>query len=893
MKTKTLNLKARTLASIFFAIVLAISGFAAVIAVREAKADIQPRAVTIGTFNLEAGYTINGTSTDASQNRTAVSYNWSAATFSRIAIDVTGVTSASSVDLTLTPDADATVQVMLGNGQWDWTGVYGSPIAESTAMTADTAFTRNIPLTALDTATTVWLLIYFDKNTITNVNKTIVFNQLEVDGVSYTPVPYTEPPAHVDAPEKSFKEYADWTGANNCTLAENTLTKLTSTDEGYEEGMIDNGAAVVTVTAPSTTAMTSDDGHEITAYVEVPISETLTNGWPTDWTYFHIKLKANNVENVYGYFQSIDNCDECENNTKYTGESFWKGWHAFSFSLWSGGAPSVSEGYRTASVPIGGYINPYLDTHAAAPSKIVLAIKVKDGSQPASLEIGGMTFGTNTAPKYINDIGVPELAIGDWATWGLHTIEKDQTLATYTGTKVSYEFADFTNSEGNPSERSVHVPVSNFDATKTPKLHFGFYTDSAITLAIGNDWNALTEHKSYAAGYHEFDVDMSGVTSESFLLRAFLDAAATTFEGTKNIIIDQVVFYNDVEIAFGESGSNGTIFTVSDASATGATVDYDEADISAGLAYCISVPVNNWYYFANRYLVFTVTFSKDTKFGVYFDSMNSQWGGGTAMLMNHTPYAKGTYTICLDTASIYANEQATDNGNNKIYFYFDAAPVEQLGTANEKTVTLSNVGFTDTKVLSSPNASVVTIDYTAETITFDGTLYQVSKSATDFTGDNLLATGATVTPGSTIYVRAVEGEAYSAATSIALPARPTVDLANPTVTDNSIRYTGATGYEFKLEGKDTAWTALGSWGNLKAGTSYTVKIRKAATDTSFASAETTKTVTTTGKAPSGSGENEPEGLGTGAIVGIVIGCVAAVAIAAVVVLLVLKKKKNK
>ncbi|MDE5548396.1 MAG: hypothetical protein K2J30_05330, partial [Clostridia bacterium] len=643
-----------------------------------------------------------------------------------------------------------------------------------------------------------YLGFYFDREGEKTDTKEVTVNKVTVGGVSYQATKYVPFTA---APAKSVKEHADWKVTNG-TAAANTLEKLEGADA---EGTVDNGSAIVTITDPTKLAMTSDDDHAITTLVEIPLSETLT-AWPTDWTNFYIKLKANNVSDVYGYFQEVDNCSECLETAE------WKGWHAFSFSLWSTGAPSVSEGYRVANAGVSGYIKSYMATHAAPPTQIVLGFVAKDDATEASVEIGGMTFGKET-PTFINDIGEPELAIGEWsvANGGTYTVEQKGEIVVdektkYTGVKMSYTAAQASTWSYSTAS------VSNYDETKAPYLHISFYNDTELKLGIwGADDLTGEGHKVYPAGYHTLEIDLTGKgLADTFSLNFYIDSsAANDFEGTKNIVFDSIAFYtNDLNIALGDATTNGLFKkpTVTDGKLSWS---WDAKD--AGAFYAVSVPVDNWYPYQRSILHVNVTLSHETALGI--------WGGANAFTdnvlgnANHPKLAAGTYDLWLDSSST----AFIAGGINSVMFYCD---VNNASTGSLlKTVTINSIEFVKAATTtSSPNGNNITVNYAEQKITF-AEAYEVATDK-DFTAK--LESGATVTPGATLYLRAADGT--SGTTVVTLPATELTKETAPeaTVGSNFIRF-GSTVYEYKF-GENGEWTTLGSWGNLASDTEFTIYV---------------------------------------------------------------------
>jgi hypothetical protein len=713
---------------------------------------------------------------------------------------------SSSIEVSFTANADATIRLVLFQAN-DWVQYGADAIATGTAMTANTEFTQTIDMTGyadvLADVNSFDLGFYFDMNEAT-AKKKVTVNKLTVDGVSYQATAYDPTKdVEVSAPATSFKAYTEWTG-NNGTVSANTLENMPDTDERYATA-VSEGAGNFTITDPTQAAS-----------LEIPLSETFET-WPSDWTTLYVKVKANNVSQINAYIETITEDDST----------------AFCFGLlgaWNAKVTaSVSDGYKYATISLSSYFTSY----KGSISKLVFAPVVKDTTAAASFEIAGMTFGTaSDEPVFINDVGSPALTIGEWTNnnGASYDITADGTLTVdenteYKGLKISYT-REQASQWGN-----VAVDVSNFDAARYPTLQLGFYADTALKLGIYNGNAALQGHTEYAAGYHTVSIDVSAITDTSLNLFFYIDSSETTaFEGTKTIVFDKIFFREgNVSIALDDAYKDGLY----DLTATKDSVSWTYDAANAGLFYCVSIPVDNWYS-TDRFVIVNVTLTESIKFGIYFNN---------ASLLEHVLLGAGTYNLCLDTAFGYQSEYLTDNGENIIKFYCDTN--NTAADSIIKGVTINSITFANAGegFVSSPDSAKAAIDYVNETLTIaEG--YEASLTE-DFA---TLLTANTVTPGSTIYLRAANNG--SAVTSFTVAARPVITAENaPTVTigDNFIRF-GASGYEYKLG--DGEWLKLGSWGDLQAGTEYTVSIRQVSTSTSFASEVYTMTVKTTGGATS-------------------------------------------
>lgn len=817
----------------------------------------------VGSIVTWDGLGLNGTSEDPAENKTVITTKGG---WARALLYVTDVTSSMKIEMNLTANEATALQLTL----FDYDTVakkYGADHPYD--MAAETPLNVELPLTDLGADTTFCLAFYFDTAT-PDTSKEVTINSLTVGGVSYQPTEYKAPQPDTPAPAKSFKEYADWTVTGG-TAEACTLENLPATDPNYE-GAIDNGAAKVTFTS------TTD------AKIEIPLSEELS-GWPSVWTKFYAKFKAENITQLNAYIESVENEKEDELEDA----------HAFCFGImgaWNATVVnSVTDGYKFSSIDLGGYFTGFMETHDKV-TKIVLVPVFKEGATSGSVEFGGMTFGGAEAPVFINDIGDPALSFTEWAAsdgsgyqveqQGELQVGEGETAVTYQGLKISYTKEQATT-WGN-----VYAGVSNYNPEKHYLLHIGFYADTALALGIWDGANDMAGvgHKTYEAGYHEVDIDLTGKTYENGMLsiQFYLDSStAADFEGTKTIVFDSIVFHKDIEIFPGDVTTNG-LYNTPKYENDKLTWTYDAKD--AGAYYHVDIPVENWYKF-NRYLHLNVTFSHEMAFGV--------WGSGNALLDNvhqnstHPVYGAGTYDLWLATQG----SSFAENAINTIELYCD---VNNGATASlTKTVTINLIEFTsEAPKTSSPNTNVLTVDYVARTITFAAD-YEVATAA-DFAEGTTLASGAAITPGATLYLRAKDGSSAVSSVTYAAVTLAKEDIAAPTVGSNYIRF-GGTGYEYRL-GDSTEWVDLGSWGNLEAGKEYTVHIRIKATATSFASEEIEYKVTTSKEGESqtpGGTTDTNKGCGGcgGSVIGYgSLGIVAGAAIALGCVLFIRRKHNN-
>ena len=815
--------------------------------------------VTVGAF-YEAGasnFSLNGTSETESENRTKISYQWSAVAYPRLLVHVTGATTESRVDVGLTPDANMALQIWACSNEGDYGPAYGIQANES--ITADTPYEKSFTLSQLGTETELYLAFYFDSGTVTDTVKNVVIDKLTVDGVSYQKTQYSAPVV-TDA---KFEEYTSWNGGTNATVSANTLAKLPDTDPQYEEA-VDNGAGKITLTDASAPAT-----------VEIPLTGTLT-AWPTAWANLHVKAKATGIASVRAYFESVEEEDPSEIADPLDA-------HLFCYDILGPGAwnannvSSKTEGYELLNISSvttysDRYFNGYNDSEGvvaqhASLTKIVLMIIPEEGATTAELDIAGMAFGGAKAPVFINDPEfTPDVAIGQWVTWApLLTLEQEGTVNGYTGATVSYDYEEVT------SEQQFHVEITNFNPALRDhqKLIVGFYTDCDIVLGIGYDYNLITgtNRETYSAGYHVVELDMTHENKGDFPLRFFLTPvhAPATSEpealdledgdptdpepetSVKNhIVVDTVIFYDGtdcfIRLNQAEAQADSAELVVVPVVNEGKLSWTYDAQKAGGYSY-VSVPVGNWHSF-DHWLHINVTLSHETALGVWGVS---SFGDPELLEMTHKVLGAGTYDLWLDATSA-----GYMGSNNVVKFYYDFGNAST--TSLTKTITINSIKFEKEKeFVSSPNATVVTVNYLEGKATYDDDVYEV---ATDKEFAHALASGSAVTPGQKLYIRRANGT--SGITEITLPVTVLTEdmIEMSAITDNIIRTKSYPNFQFRL-GTDGEWqNNMGTWGDLTPGTEYTIYVRIKATATAFASEEIHFTVKTTGTAPTTPGGSD-------------------------------------
>jgi uncharacterized repeat protein (TIGR02543 family) len=212
------------------------------------------------------------------------------------------------------------------------------------------------------------------------------------------------------------------------------------------------------------------------------------------------------------------------------------------------------------------------------------------------------------------------------------------------------------------------------------------------------------------------------------------------------------------------------------------------------------------------------TYSGNGTVTYYYSNTNSTQGGTDFSGVSSTTLRAGTYYM-------YATIAATDNYNG----YTTGTTSFTIGNASQ----------------AAPAASVVSIDYETETLSFDDNIYEVN-TAEDFNA-NTVANGNKVIPGNTYYVRLKAKANYNAsqATTVTIPARataPDASASNETIKGkNDGKITGVDStMEYKLS-TDNTWTAISgdTVTNLASGTYY---VRYKATDSAFYSQAATVVV---------------------------------------------------
>lgn len=194
-------------------------------------------------------------------------------------------------------------------------------------------------------------------------------------------------------------------------------------------------------------------------------------------------------------------------------------------------------------------------------------------------------------------------------------------------------------------------------------------------------------------------------------------------------------------------------------------------------------------------------------------------------------------------------EPVTISGGEAVYTFipevgkynFKAKYVPDTTSDSTYKEVTSNPAVAVTVQPAAPAASVVTVDYANETISFDNTQYEVSSNKDDWTTGAIITTGSIANfTGKPIYVRvkACGNIPPSAETTINLPARP----ATPTFAIDYINEKTTEPVASTVEYKTTGNYADGDGNALSLEPGQNVTFRVKSTDNSFASAEQVLTV---------------------------------------------------
>ncbi len=366
------------------------------------------------------------------------------------------------------------------------------------------------------------------------------------------------------------------------------------------------------------------------------------------------------------------------------------------------------------------------------------------------------------------------------------------------------------------------------------------------TNVFGGTYN-VNVFDAQTEGYKLSAIDISSYlskTDEKTALVFSVKFAAGAVAAEQKIEFGGIAFAN-TKPAFATDDPSMTIIGDLTQNAKRFTIEKDGTDIVISWALklandydFVNVPVTNWHS-TDRFLKFVFTADKDFTMAVYVGDSN--------IVSGHTMYKGGIeQTVYIDTTK--ASGGAIAEGDIAFRLYLDTE-----GESLAKVLRIKSIELVDTAVAEAPKASDLTIDYAAETVSFDAEKIAVYTDQ----GTTAIESGAKVTPSAKLYMRTKASEGYteSALAEFAVPARPEAESVTATATTDKITI-AKDGYSFKIEGGE--WTTTGEFTGLTASTEYTVTYRKDATSTSFASEEKTLKVTTKAAASTGDGDKDDD-----------------------------------
>lgn len=214
----------------------------------------------------------------------------------------------------------------------------------------------------------------------------------------------------------------------------------------------------------------------------------------------------------------------------------------------------------------------------------------------------------------------------------------------------------------------------------------------------------------------------------------------------------------------------------------------------------------------------------------------------------HIEVAKGKYSDVGGSIFSFVRAQSRVIDPDEVFYLYTGTKITKSGGYDWKYVDSSSV----TTKPDAPAASVVTINYAAETISYDSSRYEVSAS-TGF--GSIISSGGSISSlvgsiSSPIYVRVKQDGSTPAsdATKVTLPGRSSfipMDFVN--YADET--FASTSDMEYSLNG--SSWTkCTGPTPISAAGSNSTIYFRDAATDTAFASVPAEIDVPTRSAAPS-------------------------------------------
>ena len=715
-----------------------------------------------------------------------------------------------SITVILTPASDANVGITLVNAVSPWNILY-TVRADGTAA-ANTSL--EVTATGIQNAESVSanLFIYLDRGNTEATEKTAVIEEIKVGEVSYTPAAYVEP---VEPTDRLLADYTEWTGSSNVEISENDVAF--SKPDGVKDGI-----GSVRFTDISCGMYTDGEGESqlYPVYIKIPVT-----GIPTGWNTLYIKfLKSSGIEKIEAYVNGIPSSApdlDASGDGVYVCSDIEKSWNVTV-------SPSSPEGYSLTAVSMGNYLDGCANKHDLY---LVITFGAEAVAADEYLDFAGIVW-SNSAPEFATDEENLPVSIGDF--------ENGDAVSQYTVVNHPAAEGDLpaglvkVSYETSTSRKFIQATVANVKKSMT-RLIIDYFTTSGepVNFGVYFDSSSVQGYKLFPAGDGVIDIDLTGkIPDGAFSLRIYIDRVGQNDDAKANTVIIKSIRFTE-NLNMGEITQDANRFTIEETS-EGTEISWPE---KVGANYNVVIlPITNWTK-CDRFLKFTFTSEKDFILAVY--------EGNSNVLSPHTSYEGGvTYTIYVDMTKASV---AVAEGNFDLHFYIDAT-----GDSLANTMVLKSIEFVKEGVHSAPSANEITIDFQAETISFaDNIEVFATRTESDgtFTYSDALSDGASVTPGTTLWMRTKEGDSQAASEVVAfnVPARPSVETISPTsVTDTTIVFTGE-GYSFKLG--DGEWTTDGCFEDLDSETEYTVKIKKNASSDAFASEEIAIKVTT--KASSG------------------------------------------
>ena len=653
-------------------------------------------------------------------------------------------------------------------------------------------------------------------------------------GVAFTAAAEADP-----AGETAFGEYGTWTGSTNVSISENAI-------DINKPSAIKDGIGKVTFTSVTGDTYTDKDSQEQNiTYFKVPLNPSAI----TNWEFLFLKIKASDgISSIGLYINGVSDTVEALQSDKSS--------YMCANLLGDVGNPwnvKVIKDSNQGGYEVRGYGDLVVDSSiygAAANAEdrqslvfvVSFAADIEISAQ--FVEFGGMAFVNNggsawtlpSTPIFATDNA--DLEIGSFSNgWGTNSQLCDYTIVNNSEAdgdipaglaKVSYD--ETTN------RCLVTATVSNVKPEQT-RLIVEYYSIREVNMGIYFTWTTVKGYEVYPAGHGYIDVIVPDgvITGEDITFNLYIDSVTQVTDATANTVVIK-------SITFSKPQTIGDITKAAWFDRLSVEKDGEDTVIKSNLKTAtdyqyVNFAVNGWTTAApDRFIKFVLNADKDFTMGVY--------NGETNVINAHTRYKSGDNTIYIDTTKA---TKPLENGDLNICLYFNTE-----GEALETTIRIKSYEIVDSGVATAPEASALTIDYAAETVSFADTIAVYTDE-----GNTAIESGAKVTPGAKLYMRtkASDGYTQSELAEFTVPARPTAEDLTPTATADKITVTKA-GYSFKIG--DGEWTTTGEFTGLSASTEYTITYKADATATSFASEEKTVKVTTKAAAATDDGNKTEE-----------------------------------